>query len=59
MMGKRYCADVRVDLRVFFIDNGKDALVDQALEAVNSGLHSFSDDIEDDGTTVLRVEPRP
>lgn len=39
MTGDLYYADVRINVRVYFTDNGEDALSDQAYEVVeDSGL---------------------
>lgn len=37
-MTKRYYADLRVDVRVYFTDNGEDDLNDQAVEALDAAM---------------------
>lgn len=58
MKGELYYADVRINVRVYFTDNGEDELADQAYEVVeDSGL--IPDDpgfTEFNGAEVLRVK---
>ena len=58
-MGKLYFADCRIDVRVYFEDNGQDALPDQVIEALEdrSLIPDDPGDCEFNGAQVLLVEP--
>lgn len=58
MMGKLHFADCRIDVRVYFEDNGEDYLRDQAIDALEdrSLLPDDPGDCEFNGAEVLRVE---
>lgn len=55
----RYYADVRIDVRVYFDDDGEFDVRDQAIDAVKDRMSLPDDDGECEtcGIEVLRVEP--
>ncbi len=56
--GVLHYADCRIDVRVYFVDNGTDDLRDQAIEALEyrSLIPDDPGDCENNGVQVLLVE---